>query len=377
MNFCMSGDAIAQVAHVAGSFLHIDGWIFFLFIAIGYGTLSLSRKNHLPEPVILFVLGVLLQHIIHISYSDLILFISLSALLVIFDAGAHFIPRHFSHIAHKTLDFVLISLVLYTLFSGIFLHLFFFAEITLFSIFISIMVAALLTSSSQFEILGMFKYRQNKLFHLTMLEDHISTPIMLFVVLTIFSFLKYGFLSGLSMLFIDVVVGFFIGLFAIHIKRLNLSFIIPALALLVYILSIYLGGLGFIAVLVVSLFFHNSVQSKPDMHEFNDVLRHFAYVFLFICAGYLVQLHITVISFSVFLFAVYLLVRYMLIKKMFRHARTFLTFDCPKGLAVISMALLVFTSTNLMSSIIVITMLTITAAYVLNLFVHTMTVKNY
>ena len=66
--------------------------LFFLFLLVfGYGILLICRKMKWPAPILLFVVGLIAK--IFISRIDLMPFMIIAFVLLLFDAGSRFIPR--------------------------------------------------------------------------------------------------------------------------------------------------------------------------------------------------------------------------------------------------------------------------------------------
>ena len=366
-------------------------FIFVLLFLIGYGTLALSRRYSLPEPLILFGLG-MVAHVfapgVHIEW----IVIGVLALLM-FDAGAHFLPRKFKGHSILVLEFILYSFVLNTLLSGVLLYAFLLKSFSTQLVVLAIILGSMITACSQFEILKVFKVNKNRLYRLSQLEDHLSNPIMLIIAIIALWFAKSITLNGsvaimsvLSSLFIDIAVGVFFALIVLGLTqklftRLPLVYLSAPIALLTYYQAALFGGTGFIAVLVTSLFFHNSISKIPDMGEFGPFLSNMVYVFVFISLGYVVVITLASLFFAVVLFMLYLAIRFILLHYFLEADQHFLTLDCPKGLAVGALVLVVILgqissfpgipSLNVaLSSLILVFVMSIAVSYSANVITH-------
>lgn len=364
--------------------------IFFLVFIIGYIVLYFSKKQKLPAPIILFIIGLFLQ--LFIKDVDIMPFVVVSLVFLLFDAGSRFIPRKFNNNSIMIAEFVIYSILLNVFFFGLILHFLFFRQLTLYSALLSILFGCLITACSQFEILEFFKVKKNRLYNITELEDHISNPIVMIIsVLVLFclSYLSSNTVSRalalvLGSFFMDIAVGVFFGLIILYIavrilKRKYTSVVAIVLSLLTYFVAVHYKGTGFIAVMIASLFFHNIVSKKPDMAEFNIYIDDAIYVFVFISMGYIVYMCSKVFLASIFFFLLYLAIRKFLLMffvKETGEAASFMTLDCPKGLlagAFVVYALLIYTASYyqtlifLLSNLILMFIYSIVLSYCVNI----------
>jgi NhaP-type Na+/H+ or K+/H+ antiporter len=329
---------------------YLDVALFILLLVLGYSVLLLSRKAKLPAPILLFLLGASSK--LFISDVDLMPFVVISLVFLVFDAGTRFIPRHFDNNSKMMLRFTIVSIIINSVFFGILLHYVLFHKWTVLSLAIPLLFGILLASCSQFEILKFFKAKKNRLFNITELEDHLSNPVVIVLAFFVFSSFLYLKDSGsiydtlrnmLGVLLVDVATGVFFGLlmlyFAVRVmKRKGIDIASVLSSLLVYFVSVYYGGMGFIAVIISSMFFHNILSRKPDMTEFSPFINNLVYIFVFIVMGYVSLLNLNSFIASMMLFLLYLSLRHMVIRFTIRHPDIFLTLDCPKGLIVGAMA---------------------------------------
>ncbi|MFT4297861.1 MAG: cation:proton antiporter, partial [Candidatus Woesearchaeota archaeon] len=310
-------------------------WIFLLFIVVGYSTLIFSRTFKLPEPIILFAIGLIARMFVpSIPLVPLLIF---ALIILVFDAGAHFIPRKFD--AHSLLlsDFIILSIAVNSLLTGLLIYFMIYPKISAFTIILSIIIGSMITACSQFEILKSFKIKRNRLYYLTILEDHLSNPIALIIAISGMNLILHlnnsGFTSSLfstlSALLVDIGTGFFFGLIMLFVivrlfKRKHIHFITFLFAILTYFISISGNGTGFIAVLILSLFFHNVSTKMPDMNEFSPFISNLVYIITFMLMGYVVELNIMVLLFAVILFGFYLIFRYVMLHFFIKDTHSFL-----------------------------------------------------
>ena len=365
--------------------------MFFLIFIIGYIVLHFSKKQKLPAPVLLFIIGLFSQ--LFIKNIDIMPFVVVSLVFLLFDAGSRFIPRKFDNKAIMIAEFVIYSMLLNIFFLGLVLHFLFFRQLTLYSALLSMLFGSLITACSQFEILEFFKVKKNRLYNLTELEDHISNPIVMIIAILVLFCLNYLSSSDtvskaltlvLGSFFMDIAVGVFFGLIILYIavrilKRKHTSFVAIVLSLLTYFVAVHYKGTGFIAVIVASLFFHNIVSKKPDMAEFNIYIDDAIYVFVFISMGYIAYVCSKVFLASMFFFLLYLAIRKFLLTFFVKEkgeAGSFMTLDCPKGLlagAFVVYASLVFMASYyqslifLLSNLILIFIYSIVLSYSVNI----------
>jgi hypothetical protein len=316
-----------------------------ILTVLGLFTLILSRKYKLPEPIILFVLGVFAQP--YITIIDLKPVLIICLILLLFDAGSRFIPHKFDNHSLVMCEFIISSIAVNSAIIGIVLHLFFFKAISLTTIFASLLIGTLMTACSQFEILKFFRIKNNSYYKITELEDHLSNPIVLAFSILLLLMIQAWNLSGnyidllkvFGTIFLDIATGVFIGLFMLYasvkiFNRKHKSILAIFFSLLVYYVSGIYQGNGFFAVIVMSLFFHSTVSKTPDMDEFTPILRDLVYVLVFLIMGYTVKINSYILLLSCVFLAVYLLVRDIMLHLVMRKNLNFLIFDCPKGLAV-------------------------------------------
>jgi len=376
--------------------LSLDAWIFILLIVIGYGTLSLSRKYKLPEPIILLILGLVGQFFV--KGIDLKMYFVFAAIILVFDAGAHFVPRRFK--AHELLisEFVIYSIIINSLLVGFMLYFFIFNSITLTTILLSVLFGSLITACSQFEILRGFKIKRNRLYYLTELEDHLSNPIVAILAVVILGFLTQlsqteilfnAIRNTFSLFFVDLSVGVFAGLIMLYVsikifKRKYISVITTIFAIFTFLIAREMDGIGLISVIILSLFFHNVNSKVHDMGEFGPFISNLVYVFVFISLGYIVKINLAVLFFSVVLLVLYLLFRFVFLHIPFRDNYGFLTLDCPKGLMVGAFTLIIYGMyeihfthiiflPQLLSAVIMFFVYTIILSYLVNLIKHNIT----
>ena len=367
--------------------------IMLLFVLIGYITLSISRKFKLPEPLILFLLGVVMQFFTNIEFFTII---KICLILLIFDVGAHLVPKKFDTHALKFGEFILSSWFIFTLLFWIFLSYFWSHNVWYLNLTWSVLISSVITACSQFELLKTFKVKHNRLYFLTELEDNLSNSFMMIVGLISLLFLtNYSItntisnilLKTLSQIFIDLSVGVFFGFillfFIVRVfKRKYVHYLTFIFAILIYFICIYFGGFGLIAVFIASIFYNNIKSKEAEMHEFKPFIRNLVYILVFILLGYFIFLDNFVLVWSVILFMIYLLIRYVLLKIMLRYTQSFIAFDCPKGLA--TGALLLFTYKSLswccgvreitfFSIIVMFFIWCILFSYFLNLYTHKIT----
>ncbi|MCB9358874.1 cation:proton antiporter [Candidatus Woesearchaeota archaeon] len=355
----------------------IDLWIFVAFLVVGYLTLIISRKHHLPEPLILIALGVGARFLVDIQLGIAIL---LCIVVLLFDIGAHFIPRKFD--AHSMLisEFVLYSIIINSLISGILFY--FLIGISVDMVVLSVISGCLISTCSQFEILKVFKIKKNRLYNLTMKEEHTSNAISMVICLILLSLLldmKIGVPSAVKNMFtyffVDIGVGIFIGLLTLYIvvkmfKHKYFRIISLVISLLTYFIAVELGGSGFLAILVLSLFFHNIVSRMPDMDEFAPLLRNVVYLFVYIALGYIIDISWQIVVIASVLFGLYLVFRLLLLSLILRYHRVFMTLDSPKGILAISVAMffmmLLPQLSWLFSSLLLMFIFSITVSYIAN-----------
>ncbi|MFT4343611.1 MAG: hypothetical protein ACMXYE_02580 [Candidatus Woesearchaeota archaeon] len=382
---------VQETMSLFGSALMFDIAIFVLLFLIGYGTLILSRKYHLPEPLILFVIGMMAHVLVPGITAGWIVIIAL--VLLLFDAGAHFLPRKFDAHSVLVLEFILYSFVANTILSGVLLYAFLVHGFTVQLVLLAIVMGALLTACSQFEILKVFKVHINRLYRLTQLEDHLSNPLMLTISLIALWFassyalgIDVALVAVLSALFIDIAVGIFFAIIVLALSRkflrkLPLAYISAPVALLTYYQAYLFGGTGFIAVLVTSLFYHNTVSRVSDLGEFGPFLSNAVYILVFILLGYMIPITFAGLYIGFMLFMLYLSIRYILLGFFFHADQHFMTLDCPKGLAVGAVILLVvvgevspfagFPALHVaISSLVVAYVLSIASSYSVNVITH-------
>jgi hypothetical protein len=330
--------------------INLDLILFILFILFGFISLKKFRAFKLPVPIILFVLGIILRFFV----TNLIIepFLIFCMVVLIFDAGAHFIPRKFDKNSFFMFDFIIVSIILNSVIVGSLLYFFVFSRITSLMVLYSFLLGSMITACSQFEILKSFKIKKNNLYDLTILEDHLSNPIILF--LSIF-LINYIFLVPrttmlfelnrvLSSLLIDVGIGVFLGLIMLFVivrlfKRKKIHTTTFLFAFFTFFISIQFGGTGFIAVIILSLFFHNVSTHVSDLGEFTPFVRNLVYVIIFILMGYMVSFNFYLFLLTILLFIFYLLIRYILFFFLFKKVCLFMAFDCPKGLSIGSITL--------------------------------------
>jgi hypothetical protein len=359
-----------------------DAWLFILIFIIGFISLAFSRKWKLPEPLILFFLGIGASYIV----DSLVLepFIILALILLLFDAGTHFIPRKFS--VHSLLigEFVILSLILNSIIAGFLLYLLIFNEITALLVLLAIIAGSLISACSQFELLRYFKMKKNRLYFLTELEDHLSNPIALIVAIVSMVVLMqirmngiFGLIDAGWILIIDIAVGVFFGLITLYVivrllRRKYMRFVTVAFALFTYFAAVELGGVGFFSVIVLSMFFHNVTTRMPDMGEYSPIVTNIVYVFIFITMGYAVDFSISIIAFSMLFVLLYLMLRFVLLHIYLKKHMLFMTLDCPKGLAIGGLALMLMLEApsvlvyNLMSALIIAFVICTLLSYLIN-----------
>ncbi|MFT4303061.1 MAG: cation:proton antiporter [Candidatus Woesearchaeota archaeon] len=355
-----------------------DILIFVAFLVIGYLSLIVSRKFHLPEPLILVLLGIAAKFFVNLHLGIIIL---LCIILLLFDAGSHFIPRKFD--AHSVLmgEFIIYSIIINSLISAFLFYLLIGFSIEF--VILSIISGCLITTCSQFEILKMFKIKKNRLYNLTQLEEHLSNPIaIVFCILLISLILELeknfsvALLNTLNYFIIDIALGIVLGLLSIFIvvkllKRSYFRLSAVILSFFCYFLANKLGGSGFLSVIVLSLFFHNIVSKIPDMDEFDPLVRNIVYIFVYIALGYMITFNLTIVTIALLLYLFYILFRFILLKLFFYHHHTFLTLDSPKGTLAISIALLFMillpNYTILFSSLLLFFIISILISYIINL----------
>lgn len=358
--------------------------IFILFILIGYGTLSLSRHYKLPEPLLLFILGLIAQIVIEdINIKPYLVF---ALVILLFDAGTHFIPRKFDAHSAILIKFIAKSIAVNSIIIGIFLHSILFDSITATTILLSVFVGSALTACSQFEVLKVFKIKKSRLYYLTELEDHLSNPIAMIIMISVMTLIlnieKAPLLSALKStiisIFFDVGIGLFLGLITLYavVKIAKRRFFVltsMVLAFLTYFVAVVFNGGGFIAVIIASIFYHNVTTKVPDMGEFTPLLSNLVYVFTFILMGYMVNISKIWALLACFVFIIYVLTRYILLHFSIRHTHLFMALDCPKGLlagAVTLLGMIIFTdyySRGILSMLIFVYIFCITLSYMLNL----------
>ncbi len=365
-----------------------DVWLFIFFILIGYGLLSLSRTFKLPEPILLFVLGLILQFFI--GKVMLVPFVVLALILLLFDAGAHFIPRKFTPHSLLLSEFIIYSIVVNSLAFGLLLHITFIPEVNIFTIILSIIIGSLATACSQFEIMKGFKIKKNRLYYLTEQEDHLSNPIVLAIAVILVGFIiefpQLHWFEAMKKLlataFVDIGVGIFLGLIMLYfvvrlLKRNYMRLTAMLFALFTYIVAVELKGMGFLSVLVMSLFYHNVSTKEADMGEFAPFISNLVYVFIFITMGYIISLNGFILIYSLIMLLIYLVCRLILFHLILRKSQHFMTLDCPKGLAVGAVVLFIMVSLNpinpnsmvlfpLFSAIIIFFMLCNVVSYIVN-----------
>ena len=363
------------------------------FVLVAYITLGVSRKFKLPEPLILFLLGIIMQFFIHIEFFTII---EICLVLLIFDVGAHLVPKKFDNHALKFGEFILSSWFIFTLLFWVFLSYFWSYNVWYLNLTWSVFMSSIITASSQFELLKSFKIKYNRLYFLTELEDNLSNSFMMIVGLISLLFLtNYSstgtalniLLKTLSQIFVDLSVGVFLGFIMLFFivkvfKRRFVHYLTFIFAILIYFISVYFGGFGLIAVFIASIFYNNVKSKEAEMHEFVPFIRNLVYILVFIFIGYFIIIDNFAIVWSVILFMIYLLIRYVLLKIMLKYTQSFIAFDCPKGLATGALLLFTYKSLSWCCGIREMTFFSIIAmffiwcilfSYSLNLYTHKIT----
>lgn len=334
--------------------VNVNYLIFFVFVILGYITLSFSRKFKLAEPLILFLFGLLMQYFVDIEFFTII---KICLMVLAFDVGAHFIPYKFKHHDFKIGEFILLSWVIYSFVFWIIISLVWYFRTWYFNLMFAIFLSSVLVACSQFEILKSFKVKHNRLYYLTELEDNLSNSFMMILGLVLLVFMNKieslnilaSILDSLKIIFIDFASGLFLGLVMLFIivkifKRKFTHYLTFIFAILVYYISIHFGGSGFIAVFVCSIFYHNVNSKEASMSEFKPFVSNLIYVLTFLFLGYFIYVDNNVLSLSIILFLFYLFIRYIILKIMFRYTQNFVAFDCPKGLATGALLLFAYKS---------------------------------
>jgi NhaP-type Na+/H+ or K+/H+ antiporter len=364
--------------------------IFILFVLLGVLLLRIFRQFKMPVPVLLFLFGLFAKLFVgNVELAPLLVF---SLIILVFDTGAHFIPRKFDTHSLLLSDFILLSIIVNWFIAGLLIYYLITPTISVLTVSLSLLISCMMTSCSQFEVLKAFKIKKNRLYTLTILEDHLSNPITLLISIIVIYFIS--FLSNstilvalkdvLSLLLVDLGVGLFFGLVMLFVivrvlKRKLVHLATFIFAFLTYIFALYLSGGGFIAVIVLSFFFHNVSTHIPDMGEFAPFVRHFVYSCVFIMMGYMLTFNLSLLLFTIILFLVYVIVRYLLLHLFLKDTRLFLALDCPKGLAMGAVTIFAImaikveflyntTISQLLSAVIIFYMLCIMLSYSMNLF---------
>lgn len=321
-----------------------------LFIA-GYIILVSSKKYRLPTPLLLFMLGLLSKTFL--PSIDIKPLVVIALALLLFDAGSRFIPKHFDSHAIMIVEFIIYSIIVNSIVFGLILHFVLFRQLSVASVLISLFFGVVMSAVSQFDALKIFKVRHSRLYYLSETEDHLSNPIALVLGLILISIViqvkNLGsfqtFLTIGGSLFIDIAVGIFVGLIMLYIavkifRRRFFSVPSIAAALLSYFIAVAYQGNGFIAVIISSLFFHNAFSKIPEMDEFGPIVNNLIYIFVFVAMGYLSLANMNLVFVSLLLFFIYIIIRHLLLHATIKKTQGFfMTFDCPKGMAIGALAL--------------------------------------
>jgi len=112
-----------------------------------------------------------------------------------------------------------------------------------------------------------------------------------------------------------------------------------AVAIVLYVLTSYLGGSGLFAILILGVFFGNSfVRKRSDMKSFSPFIFKSLEILLFLLIGFVVIMRINadLVLKSLMIFIAYLIIRFVIINILYKHFsmqnKIFLTF-APKGMA--------------------------------------------
>lgn len=372
-----------------------------IVLLIGLFSTFLAQRLKLPNVLLLLVAGIVLGNISYkgsslVSFPPVFLTsISILALvMIVFDSSSRFKIKEFDKLSMQTLKlsltFLILNLVLLTLFIKITLKLESLLTILLFS--------ALMSGTGPAAVISMLKSSASKVFKLLKMESLINTPLVVLLPFIILDFMVTVNTELILTKFIDQILpflqqfvvgigaGILVGIVMLKFMKREYSHILSPLvmitaALITYILAENLKGNGVLAVTAMGLLFGNVyVKQKFHLQEFSSIFSNSLEILVFILIGMIIKIPLSWGFFllSFFLFVIYIMVRFIAIDlslknlKLATKEKFFMALNAQKGIAV---AVVAFTLSTLNIPGIEL-ILNLTLAFMLySIIVSTITIK--
>ncbi|MFP4567367.1 MAG: cation:proton antiporter [Candidatus Woesearchaeota archaeon] len=333
-----------------------------IIIIIGLIITGISRKFKISNILLLILTGLILGSIFsnytlfNISTEAILTIAVLTLVLVVFDGASRFKLKSLDTLSFSALKLSGIFLTLNLIFITT-ITIFLFFDLTLASLFYSLVFAAIISGTDPASVFIMLHNKSNKVLEFLKIEGIINTPLIVllpFILLDILNQLlsqsAISLEAHLSAILTQILVGigagivvgliFFKGMKKFSEQTSGLSLICSAL--LAFILAENLGGNGVLAVAVLGFMFGAFYISKKEiLQEFNEMLSNSLEILVFIIIGFIIQINInlTFILYSLLVFLTLIITRFlstlMLPNEKYNiKEKIYMTLTMPKGIAV-------------------------------------------